>query len=171
MRFASDPIGTVELDGLVNQADPVAGIAAEQTQGVVVLRPGKAERRGPGSRSGSARGTRDTWFAGSAITRLISAARAGVTRSSASTESTQSPRGQREREIPLAGEVVEVADRDDFGLLPGDFQRRIATDRIDDDDALESPARRRQAVGEVVRLVFRHDQDRHAGLRHDEPPS
>ena len=110
-------------------------------------------------------------FAGSAITRRISAARAGVTRSSASIESTQSPEASAEREVALAGEVVKGADRDDVGLCSGDLQGRVAAGRVDDDDALVGPARRRQAVGEVVRLVLGHDQHRDAGLRHSAPPS
>ena len=58
-RVLQRSAATVQIDRLVNQAGPTAGIAAEQAQGLVVLSAGKAELDGPGSRSGSARGTRD----------------------------------------------------------------------------------------------------------------
>ena len=105
------------------------------------------------------------------MTRSISAARDGVTRSSASTESTQSPEASPRAKFRWLAKSSNATNRHDVGMLPGDFQGRVATGRVDDDDALKGPARGRQAVREVVPLVLRDDQDRQAGLRHTEPPS
>ena len=107
----------------MNQADPVAAIAAEQAQGMVVLRPGKAER--PAQDHASNRNAETAIRVRRVGNHALDLGGQGRRHSLVGVDREHPVAGrQRERKVALAGEVVKRAHRDDLGHLPGDFQRR-----------------------------------------------
>ena len=112
---------TVELDRLVNQAGPAPAIAAEQPQRQIVLRSRKPER--PAQDHAPDRHPEPAvkdWPA-RPITRRISAARAGVARSSASIERTQSPDAASSAKLRWLAKSSNASDDHDVGHLLGDL--------------------------------------------------
>ena len=133
----------------------------KRRSGQVVLRPRVRGTAGPGSRCGSARGSRRACGRGSRDRRADLGGQLG--RDPLVGVDRQDPvaRGQRQRRVALGGEVVEGADDDDVGIAPGDrLESASRLARIDHDDALVGQARPRPGSrGRFALLVAGQDQD------------
>ena len=104
------------------------------------------------------------------MTRRISAASSGVTRSSASTAKTQSPAASASAALrwlaksSKARTATTSASRRAIARVASRLAASTTT------TTLVGPARRGQAIGEVVGLVPGDDQDRDPGLSAWRPP-